>query len=119
MQKGYEDSTPWQLSSVQLQGDVLTVSLADVGVVGPAGGACQHALGVKANVVAEARICVYEFTAGDSAERMVNSILDRCRSESACQCEQDREISPAARLDFLCSARPAPPSTLVRIGGHR
>ena len=77
MQKGYEDSTPWQLSSVQLQGDVLTVSLADVGVVGPAGGACQHALGVKANVVAEARICVYEFTAGDSAERMVNSILDR------------------------------------------
>jgi len=77
MQKGYEDSTPWQLSSVQLQGDVLTVSLADVGVVGPVGGACQHALGVKANVVAEARICVYEFTAGDSAERMVNSILDR------------------------------------------
>ena len=37
-------------------GDVLSVSMPDVGVVGPAGGACQHALGVKANVVAEARM---------------------------------------------------------------
>jgi hypothetical protein len=77
MEKGYEDSTPWQLSGVRLQGAVLTISMADVGVIGPPGGACQHALGVKANVVAEARVCVWEFSAGNSAERMVKAMLDR------------------------------------------
>lgn len=78
MDKGYEFTAPWELRSVQLRDDVLTVSLVDPSPVpGPNAGACQHAMGVRLNVLAEAVTCTANTSvAGNGAERMVFAILD-------------------------------------------
>jgi serine/threonine-protein kinase len=78
MDKGYEFTAPWELRGVQLRGDVLTVSLVDPSVGGPNAGACQHAMGVRLNVLAEAVTCTaHTSAAGNGAERIVLAILDK------------------------------------------
>lgn len=79
MEKGYEFTVPWALRNIQLRGDVLTVSLVDPSPVpGPNAGACQHALGVRLNVLAEAVTCTaHTAVAGNGAERIVFAILDK------------------------------------------
>ncbi|WP_242453799.1 sensor domain-containing protein [Mycolicibacterium sp. P9-64] len=53
---GYENGADYTLGSVQRQGDVIAVSMAtNGGENGP--DACQQALGVRQNVVVEARTC--------------------------------------------------------------
>jgi hypothetical protein len=79
MEKGYEFTVAWELSSIQLRDNVLTVSMADpLPVPGPNAGACQHALGMRANVLVEAVTCTADTSvAGNGAERIVFAILDK------------------------------------------
>nr|WP_248000860.1 sensor domain-containing protein [Mycolicibacterium sp. CBMA 334] len=90
----YENGADYALGSVQRQNDVITVSMAkNDGLNGP--DACQQALGVRENVVVEARTCetpqvstAYDPSAGfpkdpdwavPDAERIVTAMLGNVR----------------------------------------
>lgn len=77
----------FNLGSVRLHGDVLTVSMAAVGGMESVGSACQQALGVKADVVVSARSCLENSStvadpslAGENAERIATHILNKVKS---------------------------------------
>jgi serine/threonine protein kinase len=53
---GFENGAGYTLGSVQRQGDLITVAMASPGGENPPD-ACQQALGVRENVVVEARTC--------------------------------------------------------------
>jgi serine/threonine protein kinase len=88
---GFENGRGFRLGSVQRNGDLITVSMADNGgMLGPH--ACQQALGARQNVVVEARTCQVPTSVttppgepGDpdwavpDAERLANTMLNKVK----------------------------------------
>jgi hypothetical protein len=85
-----EDKWTFDFSPVQFRGDVVTVSMA-APQIESGGRACQTAIGVRANVVAEAWACLWvDFpigatrgdasVAGHYAEQLIAAMLDKVRT---------------------------------------